>query len=81
MRVKIIAKQYGIEKLEFGKRYFIAYAGCSYGEDFLFTRKNMIEMCDRDGNTGKKISSYRISKRKLKELLRLGILHFMCETD
>lgn len=81
MRVKISAKHYGIEKFEFGKRYFIAYAGCSYGEEFLFTRKNMIELCDRDGQTGKTRSSYRISKRKLKELLRLGIFHFICEIE
>lgn len=78
MRVKIRAKQYEIEKFEFGKQYFFAYAGCSLADQFVFTRKNMIEMCEFD-ISGRKISSYWISKRKLKELINLGIAHFICE--
>lgn len=86
MRVKIkLPSHYEIEKLEFGKKYFIAYGGCSHGESFIFTRNKMIELCDekKDKETGItiKISSYWISKRELKQLLHSGAIHWMGSYD
>lgn len=43
MRVKITAKEYAIEKLEFGKQYGMGYYGASFFDEFVFTRKNKIE--------------------------------------
>lgn len=68
MRVKISTKEYGLEGLSFGKIYGIAYVGCSLFEEFKFTRKNKIEMCEY-GNNDKKISSRWISKRELKRII------------
>jgi hypothetical protein len=79
MRVKIKSKEYGIEKFVFGKKYFFAFAGCTMADQFIFTRKNMIEMCEIDGVSGRKIASYWISKRKLKEMVNSGIAHFITE--
>jgi len=81
VRVKITAKNYGIEKLSYGKKYFIAYAGTSYGEEFLFTRKNRIELCEYRKENEKliKVSSYWTSRKQLKELLNLGVIHWMSE--
>lgn len=75
LRVKISANDYGIGKLEFGRSYYIAYGGVTYGETFVFTRKNMIEMCEVINN--KKVSSYWISKRELKQILKSGAIHWM----
>lgn len=81
MRVKIKAKEYGIDQFVFGKKYFFAYAGCSLADEFTFTRKNRIEMREMDGQSGRKISSYWISKKQLKEMVNLGLAHFICEIE
>jgi hypothetical protein len=74
MRVKVHAKKYGIEAFEFGKRYGIAYVGCSFFEEFTFTRKNKIEMCEYD-DEDRKISSHWISKKQLKEIVSSRFVH------
>lgn len=83
MRIKIKLPQYDINQLVFGKKYYIAYGGCSYGQIFIFTRKNKIELCDyiNDQETGKQIkkSSYWVSKIELKQLLNSGAIHWMGE--
>lgn len=76
MRVKISTKDYEIEKLQFGKRYFLAYAGVTYGESFVFTRKNKVELFEVVYN--KKVSSRWVSKRELKQLINSGAIHWMC---
>lgn len=76
MRVKISAKKQGIGKLEFGKRYGIAYIGTSLFEEFRFTRKKNIEMCEYDDD-GKKLSCHWISKKQLKEIINSGFVHWM----
>lgn len=81
MRVKIKAKEYGIEQFEFGKTYVFAYAGCSLADEFTFTRKNRIEMCEINRTSGRKVSSYWISKRHLKEMVNLGFAHFIAELN
>lgn len=77
MRVKISAKEYGIEKLKYGKSYYLAYAGITFGESFIFTRKNNIELCEIVNE--KKVSSRRVSKRELKQLINSGSIHWMAE--
>lgn len=83
MRVKINVKDYGVEKLVYGKKYYMAYAGVTYGEQFLFTKKNHIELCEYKEEEGKliKISSYWVSRKELKRILNLGIIHWMGELD
>ena len=83
MREKVTANLYDIPKLEFGKRYFIAYGGITYGEEFIFTRKKRIELCNYEEVDGqyKKISSYWVSKRYLKRLLNSKAIHWMGEFD
>jgi len=81
MRIKVHAKKQGIPQFTFGKRYYLAYAGATIADEFVFTRKNMIEMCNTDSETGKKLSSYRMSKRKLKELVNSPYIHFIAELE
>lgn len=71
MRVKLNAKEYGIEHFRFGTRYGMGYVGSSVFEEFLFTRKNRIELCECDEN-GKKTSSRWCSKKELKRILASG---------
>lgn len=77
MRVKVTARNYDIESFTFGNKYCIAYAGCSFSEEFTFTRKNRIEMCEVV--QGKKISSHWISKRELKDIINSGAIHWISE--
>ena len=77
MRVKVTGKRYGIEKFEFGKKYCVAYAGITAADVFVFTRKNMIEMCDYQGD--KKVASCWISKSELKRMLKAGVIRFISE--
>lgn len=79
MRVKITLQEYGIDKLQFGREYYIAYRGITHGEFFTFNRSNMIEMCEIIND--KKVFSYCISKRELKNLLKSGVVNWMsvCE--
>jgi hypothetical protein len=76
VRVRISAKKQGLEKFEFGKRYGIAYIGCSLFEEFRFTRKNKIEMCEYDDNDNK-ISSHWISRKELKKIINSGYVHWL----
>ena len=77
MRVKISIKEYDVEKLVFGNKYYMAYAGATIGEEFLFTRKKRIEMCEFVNN--KKVSSYWVSKRQLKQTLNSGCIHWIAK--
>lgn len=84
MRVKINASHLEVDELVFGKKYFIAYAGTSWGEEFLFTRKNKIEMGQYKKEEEEKlikISSYWVSRKKLKEILNSGAIHWMSEIE
>jgi hypothetical protein len=38
-------------------------------------------MCEIEGESNRKVSSYWISKRKLKEMINMGILHFIGEIE
>lgn len=79
MRVKIDVEDYGIEKLIYGKKYFMAYAGVTFGEEFLFTRKNRIELCEyqKEGEKFKKASSRWVSRKMLKKIINSGAIHWM----
>lgn len=75
--MKITAVEYGIEKLLFGKKYTMAYAGITYSEDFVFTRHNKIELCEYVGH--KKVSSHWVSKKLLKQLIKSGCIRWISE--
>lgn len=84
MRVKIKSKKYGIPEFQFGKKYYVAYAGVTYGEEFTFTRKNVLEFSSYDyltDNKKKRTFSHRTSKKKFKELIKINCFHFISETD
>lgn len=79
MRVKIQATEFGFPKLVFGKEYYMAYAGVTYGENFIFTRKNRIELIEYTGE--RKVASRWVSKKELKQLLASGCIHWMGPMD
>lgn len=80
MRVKISPKNYDLETFVFGKKYYIAYAGITYGEEFIFTRKNRIEMCEYDVNH-KKLSSHWVSKKLFKKIINSGSIRWISELE
>ena len=81
MRVKVHARKQGIPQFEFGKTYYVAYAGATIGDLFVFTRKKTIEMFSLYPDTSKKEYGYRISKRELKQLVNSASIHFIGEVE
>lgn len=80
MRVKISATDYDIDKLIYGKSYFMSYAGATFGEEFIFTRKNRIELCVYEYNIKGELykeSSRWVSRKELKKIINSGAIHWM----
>ncbi|MFY0516305.1 hypothetical protein ACOMCU_00545 [Lysinibacillus sp. UGB7] len=91
MRVKI-KKSVSVDKdelaaLEFGKRYCASILACSSWSEFVFTRKNTIQLLDiratvQDGVITHYIgSSCKISKAELKRYIREGAFEYIVEID
>lgn len=79
MRVKIQSYGEHLPELEFGKRYYAAFAGITHGEEFVFTRKSTLEL--QQYEDGRKVGSSRISKRLLKQLIASGCIAFIAVSD
>lgn len=73
--------------LEIGKRYSATIFGCSSWSEFIFTRKNTIQLLDMRADIQEGVVSHyvgsilKISKSELKRAIRDGAYEYIVEID